>query len=123
MAVDDYPSGLNARRHQNKLGTAISDSGTGGPRWRPANPRKWSTPRGSFLVDLRRLRFCKSYIGCPEHFNPLQRFVLTCAMFSAALLAHPIHSSIDVLLLTHDATPARGNGWPSESILSSLNPV
>ena len=31
MAVDDYPSGLNVRRHQNKLGTAISDSGTGAP--------------------------------------------------------------------------------------------
>ena len=31
-------------------------------------------------------------------------------MFLAALLAHPIHFSIDVLLLTHDATPARGNG-------------
>jgi hypothetical protein len=43
--------------------------------------------------------------------------------FLAALLAHPIHFSIDVLLLTHDATPARGNGWPSESILSSLDPV
>jgi hypothetical protein len=54
------------------------------------------------LVDLRRLRFCKSYIGCPEHLNPLQQFVLTCAMFLAALLAHPIHFSIDVLLLTHD---------------------
>jgi len=50
-------------------------------------------------------------------------FVLACAMFLAALLAHPIHFSIDVLLLTHDATPARGNGWPSESILSSLDPV
>jgi hypothetical protein len=22
------------------------------------------------------LRFCQSYIGCPEHFNPLQQFVL-----------------------------------------------
>ena len=80
-------------------------------------------------------------IGCPEHLNPLQQFVLTCAMFLAALLAHPIHFSIDVLLLTHDeelyrllehlnpaaavrahlrdvlglrhdATPARGDGWP-----------
>jgi hypothetical protein len=28
------------------------------------------------LVDLRCLRFCQSYIGCPEHFNPLQQFVL-----------------------------------------------
>jgi hypothetical protein len=54
------------------------------------------------------LRFCKSYIGCPEHLNPLQQFVLTCAMFLAALLAHPIHFSIDVLLLTHDTAPARG---------------
>ena len=34
MTVDDYSSGLNVRRHQNKLGTAISDSGTGGPRRR-----------------------------------------------------------------------------------------
>jgi len=123
MAVDDYPSGLNARRHQNKLGTAISDSGTGGPRRRQPTRGSGARRAGSFLVDLRRLRFCKSYIGCPEHFNPLQQFVLTCAMFLAALLAHPIHFSIDVLLLTHDATPARGNGWPSESILSSLDPV
>jgi hypothetical protein len=49
----------------------------------------------------------KSYIGYPAHLNPLQQFVLTCAMFLAALLAHPIHFSIDVLLLTHDATPAK----------------
>jgi hypothetical protein len=34
MTVDDYSSGLNVIRHQNKLGTAISDSGTGGPRRR-----------------------------------------------------------------------------------------
>ncbi len=108
MTVDDYFSGLNVRRHQNKLGTAISDSGTGGPRRRQPTRGSGARRAGSFLVDLRRLRFCKSYIGCPEHLNPLQQFVLTCAMFLAALLAHPIHFSIDVLLLTHDTAPARG---------------
>src|SRR5262245_1195079 len=82
--VDDYFSGLNVRRHQNKLGTAISQ------------PEE---------VEHR----------LPEQLNPLQQFVLTCAMFLAALLAHPIHFSTDVLLLTHDA-PARGKVWPSESI-------
>ena len=107
MTVDDYPSGLNVRRHQNKLGTAISDSGTGGPRRRQPTRGSGARRAGSFLVDLRRLRFCKSYIGCPEHLIPLQQFVLTCAMFSAALLAHPIHSSIDVLLLTHESLDFR----------------
>jgi Ni/Fe-hydrogenase subunit HybB-like protein len=29
-----------------------------------------------------------------QHLNRLQQFVLTCAMFLAALLAHPIHFSI-----------------------------
>jgi hypothetical protein len=53
MAVDDYPSGLNARRHQNKLGPAISESGTGGLRRRPANPRKWGTPRRLACAVLR----------------------------------------------------------------------
>jgi hypothetical protein len=77
MAVDDYPSGSNARRHQNKLGTAISS--IAGPADRAgAQPIRGSEarPAGSFLVDLRCLRFCQSYIGCPEHFNPLQQFVL-----------------------------------------------
>jgi hypothetical protein len=77
MAVDDYPSGSNARRHQNKLGTAISS--IAGPADRAgAQPIRGSEARraGSFLVDLRCLRFCQSYIGCPEHFNPLQQFVL-----------------------------------------------
>ncbi len=87
MTVDDYSSGLNVRRHQNKLGTAISDSGTGGPRRRQPTRGSGARRAGSFLVDLRRLRLCKSYIGCPEHRNPLQQFVLTCAMLLAALLA------------------------------------
>jgi hypothetical protein len=83
MTVDDYSSGLNVRRHQNKLGTAISDSGTGGPRRRQQIGGE-ARRAGSFLVDLRA------------------------RMFLAALLAHPIHFSIDVLLLTHDATPVAG---------------
>ena len=66
------------------------------------------------LVDLRCLRFCQSYIGCPEHFNPLQQFVLLRNVLGGTAGASD-HFSIDVLLLTHDATPARGNGWPSES--------
>jgi hypothetical protein len=103
MAVDDYPSGLNVRRHQNKPGTAI------GPSVCITKQQEVIFGRPSPLVLLRQL------YRCPEHLNPLQQFVLTCAMFFAALLAHPIHFSIDVLLLTHDATPARGNGWPSEN--------
>jgi len=83
MTVDDYSSGLNVRRHQNKLGTAISDSRTGGPR-RRQQIGSGARRAGSFLVDLRARRFL------------------------AALLAHPIHFSIDVLLLTHDATPVAG---------------
>jgi hypothetical protein len=68
---------------------------------------------GSF--DLCRLRFYNSYIGCPEHRNPLQQFVLVLG----GTVGAQIHFSIDVLLLT----PATGNGWPSEPTLSSLNPV
>ena len=82
MTVDDYPSGLNVRRHQNKLGTAISDSGTGGPR-RRQQIGSGARRAGSFLVDLRA------------------------RMFLTALLAHPIHFSIDVLLLTHDGYPSQ----------------
>ncbi len=87
MTVDDYSSGLNVRRHQNKLGTAMATAGTGGPRRRQPTRGSGACRAGSFLVDLRRLRFCNSYIGCPEHLNPLQQFVLTCAMLLAALLA------------------------------------
>src|ERR1700751_2699829 len=82
MAVDDYPSGLNARRHQNKLGTAINNSGTGGPRRRPANPRKWSTPRRfifgrpSPLALLRysrwRIRFTSQLTSCCSRMTLLQ---------------------------------------------------
>jgi hypothetical protein len=94
MTVDDYSSGLNVRRHQNKLGTAIGDRGTGGPRRRQQTRGSGGRRAGSFLVDRRRLRFYKNYIGCPEHLNPLQQFVITCRVFLAALLAHPIQFSM-----------------------------
>jgi hypothetical protein len=55
MTVDDYSSGLNVRRHQNKLGTAISDSGTGAPCRRQPTRGSGARRAGSFLVDLRRL--------------------------------------------------------------------
>jgi hypothetical protein len=69
-----------------------------------------------FWSTFARLRFCKNYIGCPEHLNPLQQFVLTCRTFLAALLAHPIHFSITLL------QPGGIAGQANQS-LSSLDPV
>ena len=68
MTVDDYSSGLNVRLHQNKLGTAISDSRTGGPR-----RRQWSTPRRfifgrpSPLAILQELYRLSTVIRCSSY--------------------------------------------------------
>jgi hypothetical protein len=79
MTVDDYSSGLNVRRHQNKLGTAISDSGTGGPRRRQQIGSE-ARRAGSFLVDLRarmflatwRIRFTSQLTSCCSRMTLLQ---------------------------------------------------
>jgi hypothetical protein len=59
------------QQHGRELATAGPADRAGRQPTRGSGARR----AGSFLVDLRRLRFCKSYIGCPEHLNPLQQHV------------------------------------------------